>query len=72
MTTPNPNPERSREAREDTDTADGEQPSLADRVRNLFRGPSEPSTPDESPDNEDTTLPENPYPPQDRPVDPSA
>lgn len=63
-----PNSDGVREPREQTDAASDEQPSLADRVRDLFRGSSRPSAPDN--DNEDTTLPDSAFPREDRPVSP--
>jgi uncharacterized integral membrane protein len=69
-----PDPERIREAAENADTADGEQPSLVDRVRDFFRAPSEEAAPppDQPSTDEDTTLPDNASPREDRPVGPPA
>lgn len=75
-----PNPERIREATENADTAGGEQPSLVDRVRDFFRGPSGDADPDQpstdedttasrAPTDEDTTLPDSTFQREDRPGD---
>jgi uncharacterized integral membrane protein len=65
-----PDPERIRETTEHDGTTQDEQPSLANRVRDFFHGPSEPSTPDTPPD--ETAQPDNAFTREDRPVGPPA
>ncbi|HEV8190148.1 MAG TPA: hypothetical protein VGP82_01485, partial [Ktedonobacterales bacterium] len=65
-----PDPERIREATQPADTTQDEEPSLVNRVRDFFRGPSEQAAPDEPPD--DTAQPDSAFPREDRPVGPPA